>query len=132
MIARLRSALAATLIALLAAGCAATGSSGPTGLLTVSAVAGPVCPVERVPPDPACAPRPVAAKDVAVITADGSQQVVVGRTDAAGKVRFALPFGRYVVRGRSNGGFPIPPEDTAVEVGARPVDVTLNYDTGIR
>ena len=58
------------------------------GVIEVRAVAGPVCPVETVPPDPACEPRPVAGAPIFVMPADGRDVVVAqGTTDEDGLVR---------------------------------------------
>jgi hypothetical protein len=119
-------------IGLLVAACGVGASPGPTGTVTLTLTAGPVCPVEQVPPDPNCAPRPVADAEVIVLTADGRE---VGRpkSDAAGKIRLTLPHGRYVIRAVSGAtGFPSAPADVTVDVGSTPVDVALGYDTGIR
>lgn len=104
---------------------------GRTGLRVI-ALAGPTCPAETVPPDPACAPRPVPGASVSVGDASGTvvAEVVL---DPAGVATIALPPGDYVVSGVSTGGFPTPPQPQSVTVGASGlVDVTLAYDTGIR
>ncbi len=118
-------------IGLLVAACGVAASPGPTGTVTLTLTAGPVCPVEQVPPDPNCAPRPVAGAEVIVLTADGRE---VGRpkSDAAGKIRLTLPQGRYVIRPVQTGNFPTAPAEVLVDVGSTPVDVALGYDTGIR
>jgi hypothetical protein len=118
-------------VGLLVAACGTAATPGPTGVLNVTLTAGPVCPVERVPPDPDCAPRPVADAEVLVLTADGRE---VGRpkSDAAGKIRLTLPQGRYILRPVQKNTFPIAPEEVTVDVGSTPVDVELGYDTGIR
>ena len=114
------------------AGCGTAATPGPSGNLTLTLTAGPVCPVERIPPDPNCAPRPVPGAEVIVLTVDGRE---VGRpkSDAAGKIRLTLPQGRYVIRPVSGtNGLPSAPQEVVVDVGAAPVDVALGYDTGIR
>jgi len=119
-------------IGLLVAACGTAAAPGPTGTLTLTLTAGPVCPVERIPPDPNCAARPVADAEVIVLTADGRE---VGRpkSDAAGRIRLTLPQGRYIIRPVSAaGGLPSAPEEVIVDVGSVPVDVALGYDTGIR
>ena len=77
----IRRGLALTLILMFAAGCAgASIGASPTSVPNPSkageksgiagvATAGPVCPVEKNPPDPACAPRPV---DGAVLVFHGA------------------------------------------------------------
>jgi hypothetical protein len=119
-------------VGLLVAACGTAATPGPTGTVNLTLTAGPVCPVEQVPPDPNCAARPVADAEVIVLTADGRE---VGRpkSDAAGTIRLTLPQGRYIIRPVSAaGGLPSAPEEVIVDVGSTPVDVALGYDTGIR
>jgi hypothetical protein len=131
---RSRSAPATVLVLLLGllfAACGGGASPAPTGTLTLTLTAGPVCPVERIPPDPNCAPRPVADAEVIVLTADG-REIARPKSDAAGKIRLTLPQGRYIVRPVQANTFPSAPAEVTVDVGAIPVDVALSYDTGIR
>lgn len=118
-------------IGLLVAACDTAATPGPTGTLTLTLTAGPVCPVERIPPDPNCAPRPVPGAEVIVLTPDG-REIGRPRSDAAGKIRLTLPQGRYIVRPAQTNTFPIAPEEVTVDVGGTPIDVALAYDTGIR
>ncbi len=105
--------------------------AGRTGIGGI-AVAGPVCPVERVPPDPACAPRPVAG--ATVVVRDGSgPEVARAVTAADGSFFVELPAGEYVVE-------PQPAEGLLGTAAAQEVTVVdgavaavqLDYDTGIR
>jgi hypothetical protein len=127
----------ALLGALLLVGCLPV-SSPPLvermGSLSVTAVAGPVCPVERDPPDPACAPRPVAAARVFVQPGDGRDILVAqGATGADGVLELELPAGDYIVAGGEVEGLMGLPEPMTVTVAAgRITEVTLSYDTGIR
>ena len=105
---------------------------GRTGIL-VTAVAGPTCPVETIPPDPACAPRPV--PDTLIDITDGTgRQVARQSTDATGTSFFELPPGAYAVTVADTGeGFFGIPEAQKVEVVAGAVaPVTIAFDTGIR
>jgi len=97
-----------------------------------TAVAGPVCPVERVPPDPACAPRPVAG--AVVVVRDGSGSEIARTVTAAdGSFFVEVPAGDYVVEAQ-------PAEGLLGTAGQRDVSVVdgvaaqvqLEYDTGIR
>jgi hypothetical protein len=115
---------------LIATACAPAASTPPAGRLTLVLTAGPVCPVEQDPPDPACADRPVAGEVVALVS--GGLEVARGTSDAAGRITFALPEGRYTVRPVDDGTFPTPPAEIVVDVGAEPVELSLLYDTGIR
>ena len=96
--------------------------------------AGPVCPVERNPPDPSCAPRPVAG---AVIVATNAAGEEVGRATTAAD-------GTYALFVRQTGTITLTPQPVTGLMGTpQPVQVTLNepgivkqldlsYDTGIR
>lgn len=119
-------------VGLLVAACGTAASTGPTGTVNLTLTAGPVCPVEQIPPDPNCAAKPVAGAEVIVLTVDG-REVVRAKSDAAGKIRLTLQQGRYTIRPVSAaGGLPSAPEEVVVDVGSTPVDVALSYDTGIR
>jgi hypothetical protein len=102
----------------------------PSTTLTLTLTAGPVCPVEQNPPDPDCAPRPAAGEVVAIVL--GDREVARGTSDADGRIRFALPAGRYVVRPIHAGTFPTPPAEQTVDLRDQPVELQLDYDTGIR
>jgi hypothetical protein len=118
-------------IAVLLGGC--SPASGPTYPVGGRAVAGPVCPVERIPPDPACAPRPVSGA-VMVITGDGGREVTRASTDADGRWRAELLAGSYTLTPQPVDGLmgtPGPIEFTVTASGS-PGDLDVAYDTGIR
>lgn len=102
-----------------------------TGIAGV-ALAGPVCPVETVPPDPDCAPRPVAGA-VVVVRDGGGSEVARVVTGADGSFFAAVPSGEYTVE-------PQPVEGMMGTAGALGVtvvaglvaEVQLDYDTGVR
>lgn len=127
--------VALVLLAMVIVACVAPPSpSARPGVLEVRALAGPVCPVETVPPDPACEPRPVANAPVFVAPGDGRDILVAqGTTDGDGLVRLELPPGAYVISGGEvDGLFGLPePVRVTLESGAR-ASVELTYDTGIR
>jgi hypothetical protein len=106
-------------------------ADGATGIL-VTAVAGPTCPVETVPPDPACAPRPVPGVAVRVLDADRNE-VKAANLDAAGTAFLEVPAGTYVVVADAADGFMGPPEEQGAVVDTgRSTSVILAFDTGIR
>jgi hypothetical protein len=82
-------ALAIGLAACSGAGAAATAS--PSGAasgdvhtgIAGTATAGPTCPVEKTPPDPSCAPRPVVGAVLIIRDASGGE-IAKATTDAAG------------------------------------------------
>lgn len=104
--------------------------SGISGLI----VEGPTCPVERVPPVPGCAARPLVA--TLRIWRSGErthEQSVRSRSD--GRFRVKLPPGTYTVEGASLGASPFPRPPPPTQVHVRPggfTSITLTYDTGIR
>jgi hypothetical protein len=107
------------------AGADATGIGG-------IAVAGPVCPVETVPPDPDCAPRPVVGAVLVIRDGSGSE-VARTTTEADGSYFVEVAAGDYVVEPQPVEG--LMGTATAVEVtvlGGLAAQVRLDYDTGIR
>ena len=103
----------------------------PTVVGTVTA--GPVCPVEQLPPASACAPRPVPGA-VVVATTAGRE---VGRTTSAADGTYVLTVGAtgtFVIAGLPVAGLmgvPTPVTVTLTDPGAS-AHVDLQYDTGIR
>src|SRR3954452_3234914 len=85
-----------TAVLLLAAAPALGAGSGIRGRVTSS----PTCPVERMPPDPQCAPRGFVAR---VRVRRQSDHHVVTRitTRSDGRFQIALRPGRYLVSARS-------------------------------
>jgi len=103
---------------------------GATGL-QVTAVAGPVCPVEK-PGDPACAPKPLPGATILVMDANGKVLDKV-TADAQGAAFIALDAGSYVIGAEGTSGMMGGPQQQPVSIKAgRISQVTLLYDTGIR
>ena len=106
-------------------------SAGRTGIAG-RATAGPVCPVERVPPDPACAARPVAG--AVILVTDGSGGQVGQAVTAADGTFFAeTKPGDYVVVAQPAAGLlgTPGPQPVAVRAGTT-TTIEIVYDTGIR
>ncbi len=123
-------------LALLAAiaGCSAPAPTvAPSGVITGSAMAGPTCPVESVPPDPSCEPRPVAG---AVIVATNAQGAEVGRTQTREDGTFSLtvPHGHFEIRAEPRDDYFAVSEPIEIDVDATDIArvVDFTYDTGIR
>ncbi len=121
------------------AGCSSPAviPAGPPTTITGTVTAGPVCPVERNPPESQCAPRPVAGATI-VVTDSGGHEVV--RTTSAADGTYSAAVGRA-------GTFTVSALPVAGLMGLpKPVTVTfasakgegevaradLEYDTGIR
>jgi len=121
-------------------GAGAVASSSPSGAasgddatgIAGTATAGPTCPVEKTPPDPSCAPRPVVG--AVLIIRDGSgTEVAKVTTDATGAFQVTVPAGAYVLEPQSAAGLmgtPAPQPVTVQDGSVAKVD--LVYDTGIR
>jgi hypothetical protein len=125
-------ALLASFLVLAVAACgdaAATPSAGGSRI-EGTALAGPVCPVER-PGDPACAPRPIAGALVIVRGVDGAE-VARATTDADGRYQVAVAPGRYTVEGAPVEGLMGNPTPIDVDVGGDVSTIDIQYDTGIR
>ena len=122
------------LIGMLLVGCEPQAAPSASGMLQVAAVAGPVCPAEQVPPDPACDARPVPNAPVIVQPGDGRNVLVANAfTDEDGNARLSLPAGNYLVSGGEIDGLfgvPSPVQVTVTADGV--VTIDLAWDTGIR
>jgi hypothetical protein len=117
----------------LALASAAAGRPPDSGLAG-RAVAGPTCPVETVPPQPGCAPRPLAVT-VRIRRAGSRAPATYVHTGRDGRFRIRLAPATYVVQGLSpsRSGLPRPPAARRVQVSAGHFTyVTIAYDTGIR
>jgi hypothetical protein len=120
-------------VAFFTAACSATGNRGPASGISGRVVAGPTCPVETLPPQPRCAPRPLAA--TLRIRRTGGRGSTTIRTGADGRFSLRLAAGSYVLRPlpRAGSPYPRPPGPLQVQVNrGRFTSVTITYDTGIR
>lgn len=98
--------------------------SGAMGTVTL----GPTCPVERIPPDPACAPRPYATS-ITIIKSGFSREIT---SDSAGRFKVDLDPGSYEFQAK--GGATLPRCNSA-SVEIKPQSFTwvpISCDTGIR
>ena len=105
------------------------GATGVQG----KATAGPTCPVETNPPDPACAERPVAGA-VLVFTNAAGTEVARATSGADGAFSVELAPGSYTLTAQpAEGLMGTPaPMDVVVEGGQPMTEVQVSYDTGIR
>ena len=109
---------------------ASLGGAGVQGTVLF----GPVCPVERIPPDPLCVPRPGVAR-IRVLRSDGSAAAEVA-SGPDGRFSIAVGPGTYRVTAAASAPGPgrgcqvEPPQATVVARSFFTVSVTC--DTGIR
>lgn len=109
----------------------AAAAAGRTGI-GGTATAGPVCPVEKVPPDPACAPHPVAGAVLVIRDASGSEVARV-TTGADGAFLAELRPGGYAVEPQPADGLMGTPGPQSVTVNQGVMStIKVVYDTGIR
>ena len=95
------------------------------------ALAGPLCPVETNPPDPACAARPVVGASVLAVSDSG--ELFESTTDGDGRFSLALPPGHYEIIAQPVEGLMGSPTPIEIEVRSEGIDLgVLEYDTGIR
>ena len=132
----MRIRLPALLFVAILAACQAPTSQPTVGAAKVEvsgvAQAGPVCPVERQPPDPACADRP-AAGAILVVTENGDE--VTRTTSAAdGTFHLRLAPGEYQLVPQPAQGLmgTAQPIALTVRTGEAVEPLVVAYDTGIR
>lgn len=100
-----------------------------TGVVTV----GPTCPVERIPPDPACADLPLST-ELVLQTADTQQSIRTFTSNEDGTFTIDIPQGAYVITQSENAPiFPrCAPSDLITVVAQRTATARISCDTGIR
>jgi hypothetical protein len=103
-------------------------ATGVRGTVT----AGPTCPVETIPPDPACAERPVPGA-VLVFTDADDTEVARATSAADGTFTLELAPGAYRLTPQPVEGLMGTPALMDVLVEAGPMtELQVSYDTGIR
>ena len=127
----MRFLLLTTITALGLAAC--TAPDAPMITLRGRATAGPVCPVETLPPDPACDPRSVAAAEIVILNESG-ESVARVRTVDDGSFTVFLPPGAYELEPQAVEGLMGTASSVIVVLaeGVIPDLVEIGYDTGIR
>ena len=112
---------------------AVSPAGGPPSV-TGTVTAGPVCPVETVPPKPECAPRTVPGA-VIVATDAGGQELGRATTAADGSYQIVVAqTGTVTISGLPVAGLMRAPAPVDVTLPSPSVTerVDLEYDTGIR
>jgi hypothetical protein len=107
-----------------------TATSGISGFIHM----GPICPVERIPPDSNCADRPYA--NAKVVIRNTKNNIIAGQTfsDEKGKFRITLMPGTYMVEVSSPTGSPLPRCGATEQIVKTAVftAVDVSCDSGIR
>jgi hypothetical protein len=126
--ARASSFIAVALLAIVS-GAACRPPAHGHGTLQGHVTAGPTCPVERIPPDPQCADRPVV--DAQVDAVSGSTRLST-RTDVEGFYTLALPAGVAFTVTVGTGRFPACPPLSVTVTAGQTTTRDVSCDTGIR
>jgi hypothetical protein len=101
--------------------------SGIRGTLLV----GPTCPVERDPPDPECADKPLVTS-VAVYREGSGAPTVVGASDEKGAFEFTLTPDSYIVKAGGEALHPTCPPTKVAVIKDSYTAITISCDSGIR
>ena len=112
---------------------AMTSSVAPTqnhlGYLTGKVLLSPTCPVERIPPDPQCAPKPYATL-VTISTTHNFYMVLHSATD--GSFFTPLPAGQYTIMTHESGLYPSCRSQQVTVTDKATTTIVIDCDTGIR
>ena len=97
---------------------------------------GPICPVEKIPPDPACLPTAETYKayPVSIFTSDGKSRITQLKPLPDGSFSSELPPGNYQVvleaAQKNIGGSNLPVKVSIISL--EKTLLSINIDTGIR
>ena len=106
------------------------------GILSGTVSIGPLCPVERIPPDPRCQPTEETYKSrpIAVWTANKKTKITQITVAADGTFKVELSPGSYIVNTenpQSGIGSSNLPAAVTIKAGEN-TTLNVNFDTGIR
>jgi hypothetical protein len=103
-----------------------------TGVITI----GPICPVEKIPPDPGCLPTAETYKayPVNIYSSDGKNKIAQLNPAIDGSYSREIPAGKYLIvldKPQNNiGGSNLP---ASVSISSKDTTIlNINIDTGIR
>jgi hypothetical protein len=93
---------------------------------------GPTCPVERIPPDLACAPKPYKTSIQIFAAKISSHPYKTVVTDAKGKFYFSIKPGSYVLHAKGGAFYPRC-ADLRIKVSTgKTLNLKMACDTGLR
>jgi hypothetical protein len=120
------------LVLLLAVGCQTAPITAQQGALQGHIDIGPLCPVERIPPDPACQPtaKTYAAWPIGVY--QGTALKATLAPDASGNYALELPAGTYTVNLENPSRFGGELPQTVTITAGETATLDISIDTGIR
>ncbi|MFH1423540.1 MAG: hypothetical protein ABIG29_01100 [Candidatus Nealsonbacteria bacterium] len=105
-----------------------------TGVLTGRVTIGPLCPVERIPPDPRCQPTEATYKawQIAVYTADKTTKLAQIEPNLDGSYEVGLPAGEYLIDFEEKHAFAWSLPKTVTITKDETAVLNIDIDTGIR
>ena len=105
-----------------------------TGFLIGKVTIGPLCPVERIPPDPNCQPTEATYKawQIAVYTLDKRAKLAQIEPNLDGTYQVGLPTGKYLVDFEESHAFGKSLPQTIVIKKDQTTVFNIDIDTGIR
>jgi|GEM_PF-1020516 len=101
------------------------------GVLFGRVTLSPVCPVERIPPDPNCAPKAFVT-DVSAIHASSGTVQDTTRTTQDGVFVMDLPAGDYILRAKSAQVYPMCGDVRVSVPSGKRTEMDISCDSGIR
>lgn len=107
--------------------CPVVSKSGISGRVTL----GPTCPVERIPPDPKCAPAPYETS-IYITKPSSSTFSRSIKSDANGAFSVELDQGTYVIKAQGGKIYPRCGEVTVEVKSGQYTTANISCDTGIR
>ncbi len=109
-----------------------TVAAPESATVIITALAGPVCPVQTDPPLPNCGPLLVAGATIIVIDSLG-QEVARGITDSSGILILTVSTGNLrIVPQRVPRFLGTAPEIEITVAAHQTLEIVADYDTGIR
>jgi hypothetical protein len=123
------------LLIIILPGCTKTSDEQPGFLEGVISI-GPICPVERIPPEPACQPTAETYKayPVSVFSSDGTKKIIGLSPSLDGSYSCELAPGSYIVKLEKTqngaGGSNLPVQVTITS--RENTFLNISIDTGIR
>lgn len=105
-----------------------------TGVLRGKVTIGPLCPVERMPPDPNCQPTEATyrAWQIAVYTLDKKTKITQIEPNLDGSYQIGLPAGKYLIDFEQEQAFGRSLPTTVIIKKDETKVLNIDIDTGIR
>jgi hypothetical protein len=108
-----------------------TGSTSKKGGITGTVTLGPTCPVERIPPDPNCAPK-FYSTSINIIRAGDNKIIKTIQSDSNGTFGIDLDQGSYILQAQGGNVLPRCPLVTVDVKSGQYITTNISCDTGIR